>query len=254
MNQTPVTIITPCYNEGATVIKFLENLENVLASLTLPFYVVVVNDCSDDDTPDLLRQFRFRTRQLTLKLINLKVNVGHQEAIYQGLLFARDLNSQYFIVMDADGEDSPAVIPALLDQSQADIVHVVRGKRNESVLFRVCYECYKIMFRLFTGKQMNYGNFCLINRPVLEQAVRSTFSHFAAFLAKQRCTKQYIVAQKEIRLGGHSKMGFGALMHHAFKSFVEYGVDHAPLVRFQNHHPKTPIYEISSGRNTEEAL
>ncbi len=225
MTSIPVTIITPCYNENVTAIKFLESLESVLAPLPYSFYIVVVNDCSTDNTLSLLQAFRFKSANLTLKIANLRFNVGHQVAIYQGFLYAQTLNSDKFIVMDSDGEDSPAVIPLLLQHQNSDIVNVVRSKRRESLMFKLFYRFYKILFKSVTGKQMNFGNFCLINRKVLESAVFSTFSHFAAFLSKQKCTTEYIVADREIRIGGQSKMGFKKLFYHAFRSFVEYGED-----------------------------
>ena len=44
---------------------------------------------------------------MRLRIVNLRFNVGHQAAIFQGFLYARTLGSQHFVVMDSDGEDSP---------------------------------------------------------------------------------------------------------------------------------------------------
>jgi glycosyltransferase involved in cell wall biosynthesis len=249
-----ITIITPCYNENGTVIRFLEALEHAIAPLPFSFYVAVINDCSTDDTLALLQQFRFSSEKISLEIINLTFNAGHQAAIYQGLLYARGLASGHFIIMDADGEDTPSVIPQLLDHANTSIVNVVRGSRSEPLFFRLCYRLYKIIFRALTGKQMNYGNFCLINRPVLELAVTSRFSHFAAFLAKQNCDRTYILSKKGKRLGGKSKMGFTKLVDHALKSFIEYGADWKLLKLIQNHTSKTPIYEISPDGNTRASV
>jgi len=218
-----ITIITPCYNESKTVISFLESVEGVLCSNAYSFTVVVVNDCSTDDTLSLLHDFRFKARNLSLHTISLENNVGHQAAIYNGFLFAKTLACEHFIVMDSDGEDAPAVIPALLEHLDADIVNVVRNKRREPLSFRVSYYCYKAIFRFVTGKRMNFGNFCLVSRNILEQAVRSNFSHFPAFLSRQKCITRYIVADREVRIGGKSKMGFKKLVDHALLSFAEYG-------------------------------
>lgn len=225
MAQVPVTIITPCYNENITVIKFLESLESVLAALPQAFHVVVVNDCSTDNTAALLHAFRFGAPNISLTVLNLRFNVGHQAAIYQGLLFAAGTPGTHFIVMDSDGEDAPTAIPELLTHTGYDIVNVVRGKRQEGLVFKVSYWFYKAIFKLVTGKQMNFGNYCMISRKMLDSAVFHTFTHFAAFLSKQRGTRKFIVAEREKRLDGKSKMSFKNLLSHAFKSFVEYGED-----------------------------
>jgi polyisoprenyl-phosphate glycosyltransferase len=217
-----ITIILPCYNENATAIHFLESLELQLASLPFLFCVVVVDDCSSDNTLLLLQAFVFKSSNINLKVIRLRFNAGHQAAIYQGFLFASPLASDHFIVMDSDGEDPSAAIPALLANMDTDIVNVVRSRRTEPVFFRVCYAIYKMLFRFFTGRRMNFGNFCLISRPVMEHAVSSGFSHLAAFLSKQQYATKYIMAPKQERLGGTSKMGFGKLFVHAVKSFIEY--------------------------------
>lgn len=220
-----ITIITPCYNESGIITRFLESLETSIADLPYRFCVVVVNDSSTDTTLALLKKFRFKAVNMSLHIANLKFNIGHQGAIYQGFLYARTLEGDHFIVMDSDGEDAPSAIPELLIQKDADIVNVVRSKRRESPIFKVCYSLYKLMFRFVTGKRMNFGNFCLISRNVLEAAVHSTFSHFAAFLSKQKGNIKYIAVNREERLGGRSKMGFTKLFYHAFRSFVEYGED-----------------------------
>lgn len=225
MDLNPVKIIMPCYNENVTVIKFLQNLEEVLAGIQDRFQVVVVDDCSMDNTLELLKGFSFRAPNVQLRLLELKFNVGHQAAIYQGLLYARSKPGEVFIVMDADGEDSPRVIPELLKHAGTDIVHVVRGKRQERLMFRFFYVVYKLIFRLITGKEMNFGNYCLISRKILESAVFQSFTHFAAFLSKQKGSRASFVAEREKRLDGSSKMSFKNLLSHAFKSFVEYGED-----------------------------
>lgn len=225
MSTSKVTIVAPCYNENIIVISFLKTLEATLSGLPYVFRVVIVNDCSTDNTLQLLRDFRFKAPNMQLSVVNLRFNMGHQGAIYQGFLYARTLESDCFIVMDSDGEDAPQAIPELLQHKNADIVNVVRSKRKESLMFKIFYTLYKALFRMVTGKQMNFGNFCLISRQVLECAIFSNFSHFAAFLSKQRIATESIVANREQRIGGQSKMSFQKLFYHAFNSFVEYGED-----------------------------
>jgi len=102
-----LAIVTPCYNEEKSIIPFLQSLEKNLAPTGQSFSIIVVDDCSQDDTPTLLSSFRFSSLLLTLQVLRLKFNMGHQSAIYQGLLFAHEINSDFVIVMDSDGEDDP---------------------------------------------------------------------------------------------------------------------------------------------------
>ena len=203
-SQIFISIITPCYNESQVVVHFLERLEKVLAGLPVFFQVVVVDDCSSDDTLQLLQSITFNCKNIQLTIVTMPGNSGHQAAIYKGMVEASRHPTKRFIIMDADGQDAPEVIAEMLTIADADIVHVVRSKRNESLLFRSCYFIYRMLFRVATGQNMNYGNFCMINRVV------------------QKVIKRYIVAPRSNRIGGRSKMGFIKLVKHALRSFLEY--------------------------------
>jgi len=216
-----ICIVTPCYNEGQTVIKLLEKLEHVLASLPENFEVVVVNDGSTDKTLDLLMEFHFDSQNLAYKILDLNANVGHQKAIKQGLLYAQTTKASKVIVMDSDGEDNPEAIVSLLDHEDKEVVHVVRGKRKEKLSFRLSYTIYKSIFYLITGKRMNFGNYCMIGKKALATILDNQYVHFAAFLQNQKFSRGYIVSDREKRIDGKSKMNFEKLIYHAFMSLVE---------------------------------
>lgn len=225
MNNRLVTIVTPCFNENITVIKFLKSLEVVLSEeVRYDFIVVVVDDCSTDNTLELLEEFRFRSANISLNLLTLNYNLGHQGAIYQGLCFAQTIEQcDTFIVMDSDGEDDPKAIKLLLASNDHDVIHVKRGKRSEGILFRALYQVYKSIFLVITNSKMNFGNYSKINKKTLIAIVAKGFIHYAANLSRLKVTFSYIIYDRGKRLDGESKMNLTSLLNHAFKSFVEYG-------------------------------
>ncbi len=220
--REPIAIITPCFNENHTVIRFLEQLEETLSDLPYQFTVVVVDDCSTDDTLALLSSFNFGSSNLSLDILLLEFNLGHQGAIYQGLLYGQMLAAERFVVMDSDGEDNPHAIVDLVLNDTADIVHVVRGKRSEGAFFQAAYFFYQVMFRMVTRQHMNFGNYCMINRKVLGATLHTSFIHFAAYLSKLKVVHAYVAYDRQKRLGGRSKMRIDSLVAHAFKSLTEY--------------------------------
>jgi len=222
-----IVIVSPCYNENTTVIKFLIELENILARSDKSFIVVVVDDSSIDNTLALLQEHVFTIKNAELKVISLKYNLGHQGAIYQGISYARTLGAEHVIVMDSDGEDDPWAVLELtkyLDQD-IDIINVVRGKRKEKLSFRVFYRFYKAIFYLITKRAMNFGNYCMINRRIIDTTVETSFIHFAAHLSKLKARRAKILFDRRSRIDGKSKMNLDSLIHHAFKSFIEYAED-----------------------------
>ncbi|NDK55266.1 glycosyltransferase [Pontibacter fetidus] len=226
MSKQEFAIIAPCFNENVTVISFLKELESVLRQLPFSFKVIIVDDASTDNTLHLLQQLRLTSPNVELTILSLKYNAGHQGAIYQGLLYARSSNCQRFIVMDSDGEDDPEAIRELVyADDEADIVNVVRGRRKESLTFRFSYHIYRLIFKVITGRVMNFGNYCMISNRVLATSCHTSFVHFAAHLSKQRVKTKQIVYNRRKRIDGKSKMNLTSLVHHAFKSFVEYAED-----------------------------
>lgn len=222
MENEKVVIITPCFNENVTVIAFLKSIALVVKNLPKNFEVIVVDDCSSDNTLSLLSTFSFESTNIILTVLELKFNVGHQGAIYQGLLYAQNLNSDKFIIMDSDGEDDPKAIADLINIDNYDIVNIARGQRKESLSFQISYYAYRFIFKIITGKILNFGNFCMIKKKVLETSCYTSFIHFAAHLSKQKVTSTSIVYNRLKRIDGKSKMNLTSLIHHAFKSFVEY--------------------------------
>jgi glycosyltransferase involved in cell wall biosynthesis len=186
------------------------------------FSIIVVDDASTDETVNLLRDHVLNAVNVDLKVLSLNFNVGHQSAIYQGLLYCDENSFDYVIVMDSDGEDDPNLIPDALGNLDYDITVFSRGRRNESMIFKVCYLIYKSSFKLVTGKSMNYGNYCMFSRRVVSGLVKSSFVHLAAHLSKQKVPFRIVPADRRCRIDGSSKMHLLSLVIHGLYSLAEY--------------------------------
>ncbi|HEY0979048.1 MAG TPA: glycosyltransferase [Flavobacteriales bacterium] len=222
MHTRYTAIIAPCFNEGGVAVQFVQELESVVAPLPGRFLLIVVDDGSSDDTVQRLQALRTTAANVELRVVELACNVGHQGAIHQGLLYASRTEAERFIVMDSDGEDDPAAIPAMLSASEASIVLVARGKRRESLRFRLGYALYKRLFRIVTKRAITFGNYSMIDRRVLQVVLNRGFVHYAAFLSKQKVVTEMLVLDRRHRFDGRSKMSFQSLSIHAFRSLIEY--------------------------------
>jgi glycosyltransferase involved in cell wall biosynthesis len=221
MHQDNIFIIVPAFNEGSTINELIGEIGEVIRAIPESMTIVIVDDGSTDDTLSRVRSnaLNFDGR---VRVITLMYNLGHQAAIAQGILFAHTQGATHAIIMDGDGEDDPQAIPQLIGLKGNDIVHVIRGRRQEPAGFRLAYGVYRILFRLITRKKMNFGNFCLINARVMEILTVRSFIHFPAFLSKLPFKTVSITSDRRIRMGGRSKMSLTGLVHHAFRSFAEY--------------------------------
>lgn len=224
-----LAIVAPCFNEGEVAVRFLEELQGVLGRLEQRFTVVMVDDGSTDDTAHRLTAFRPAAPNVAVRVIALPFNMGHQEAIHQGLLFAERLDARRFIVMDSDGEDDPGAIAELVGITDAAIVFVARGKRSEGIGFRIGWRLYRMAFRLVARRALPFGNYSMIDRRALGAVLHRSFTHYAAFLSRLRAPQRSIVRDRRPRIDGASKMSWRSLSLHAFRSLIEYGEEAVAL-------------------------
>jgi predicted small integral membrane protein len=129
--------------------------------------------------------------------------------------------------MDGDGEDLPADIPRLLALSSkhpGSIACARRARRSEPVAFRVLYGLYKLLFGSLTGIQIDFGNFCLIPRPVLRAVISQAgiWNHLAATLTRSRVPLVKIDTARGDRYTGQSKMNFVSLVVHGLSAVAVY--------------------------------
>jgi glycosyltransferase involved in cell wall biosynthesis len=232
-DQKYFIIILPFFNESDLIIELLNLFENKLSELKDNFKLLFVNDGSTDNCAELIEKHFFQSQNISKEIIELNSNAGHQNAIRQGIMYTKKYHldkCKGIIIMDSDGEDNPDALSELTNKKSYDVVFVTRGKRKENLTFRISYFIYKIIFKIITGKQINFGNYALISPKVLNSIAEKHFFHFSSFLSKQRFNIEYIQYDRNKRLKGKTKMGFKNLLIHALKSFIEY---HEELIFFQ---------------------
>src|SRR4029078_10671103 len=115
------------FNEQHWVRPLLERLETTLRPLGIPFEVVAVDDGSSDGTRAGL--LAFQPRALDLSVVCLSRNFGLEGAIEAGLRHAR---GDAVVLMDADLQDPPELIPTLLDawRNGAEVVFTHQRRRS----------------------------------------------------------------------------------------------------------------------------
>ena len=128
-----LSLVIPVYNEEENVEPLIGEIETSLAVLGKTYEIVVVDDGSRDATFAKLRSIRGRLAQL--KVVRLKRNFGQTAAMAAGLAQAQ---GAVVILMDGDGQNDPADIPALLRKLDEgnDLVAGWRYNRRDPFLNR----------------------------------------------------------------------------------------------------------------------
>ena len=168
-SEPSIAVAIPVYNEAEVLPRLLSRLRAVLDAMGGgPHQMVFVDDGSSDDTVELLE--KAAREDPRVMVIALTRNFGHQAALTAALDHAE---GDVTIVMDADLQDPPEAIPALLERYHQgfDVVYAQRIGRKESLALRLSYV---VFYRLIAGLAdialpLDAGDFGLMSRRVVQQ-------------------------------------------------------------------------------------
>ncbi len=162
-----LSIIAPAFNEEAGVEEFRSRILKILEAEKYTFELIFVNDGSRDGTAMLLAKMAYEDKRI--KVINFSRNFGHQLAVSAGFDYAK---GDAVVVIDADLQDPPEVIPQLVSKWHEgfEIVNAVRRSRKDGISKRLTAGLfYKFLNGMLTYKiPENVGDFRLIDRKPLD--------------------------------------------------------------------------------------
>jgi len=126
MNINKLSIIIPVYNEEKTIHLILNKIKNITLTNKITKELIVVNDCSTDNTKHALEDFIDNNPELTISCYHQSKNEGKGAAIHLGISKA---SGEYLIIQDADLEYDPNEYNDLLKPVISGFADVVYGSR-----------------------------------------------------------------------------------------------------------------------------
>lgn len=168
MEHSIFSVVVPLYNEEEVIMESYKRLKEVLDDLHESYEIIFVNDGSRDKTVFLAQEIC--ENDGNVKLINFARNFGHQTAITAGMDYA---SGDAVIVIDADLQDPPEVIPKMIEKWREgfDVVYGKRVKRRGESLFKklTAKIFYRTLRRLTeVDIPVDTGDFRLIDRKVCD--------------------------------------------------------------------------------------
>ena len=162
------SLIVPVYNEEKTLLELYSRCSAVMDRLDGEVELILVNDGSRDRSLHLLRSLHQQDERVCY--LSLARNFGHQIAVTAGLNFAR---GQAVIILDADLQDPPELIPDMIEKWQQgyQVVYAQRTQRHQEGWFKrfTAYLFYRILKNLAdVDIPTDTGDFCLIDRQVVD--------------------------------------------------------------------------------------
>ncbi len=121
-----LSIVIPAYNEGNTIHEILNKIKEVELINKLEKEVVIVNDCSTDNTEEAIQEYIFNNKDLKISYFKHSINKGKGAALHTGIKVAI---GDYIVIQDADLEYDPMEFNLLLRPVIEGFADVVYGSR-----------------------------------------------------------------------------------------------------------------------------
>ncbi len=222
--MTQLAIVVPAYNEAAGLREFHRRLRAVLDGLELPSRVLYVDDGSRDDTWQVIESLA--AEDACVDALRLSRNFGKEAAMTAGL---DRCEADAAVVIDADLQDPPELIPQLVDawREGHDVVYATRAARDgESRIKRFTAAAfYRTMERLSdTPIPRDTGDFRLLSRRAVlalrQLRERQRFMKgLFAWIGYPQAAVRY---RREARASGHSKWSYWRLWNFAVEGITSF--------------------------------
>lgn len=224
-----LTVVVPVYNEAAVVSAFYLRLCPVLERLALASEILFIDDGSVDGTAQAVRALR--EQDARVGIVSLSRNFGKEIALAAGLDYAR---GDAVIVIDADLQDPPELIPELVRQWRRghDVVYGKRVAREGETWFRktMAHAFYRVIQAVSRVKiPEDTGDFRLLSRRAVEALRRLKEHHrftkgLFAWIGYRQKAVEY---RRQQRHAGRTKWSYWKLWNFALDGITSFTT--APL-------------------------
>ncbi|MGI0487446.1 glycosyltransferase family 2 protein [Pantanalinema rosaneae CENA516] len=224
MTVVTYSIVIPVYNEADSLRELYRRLSPVMDQLAGSVELILVNDGSRDRSLALIRSLREQDERVCY--LSLARNFGHQVAVTAGLNFAR---GQAVVVLDADLQDPPELIPTLIEQWQQgyDVVYAQRSQRHREHWFKrsTAYLFYRLLKQLAdVDIPTDTGDFCLMDRRVVEvlNAMPERNRYIRGLRSWVGFRQTAVMFERDPRFAGEVKYTFGKSLSLAVNGLVSF--------------------------------
>lgn len=219
-----LSVVVPVFNEEEVLPEFHRRLVAVLAGLPQPAEIIYVDDGSSDNSLGCL--YALQEADRTVGIVSLSRNFGKEAALTAGL---RHADGDAVVVIDADLQDPPELIPEMVSRWQQgfDVVYARRTARDgESMLKKLtAYAFYRIAARLCSVHiPPDTGDFRLLSRRAVDSLLQLDERHrfmkgLFAWVGFRQTAVEY---RRDPRQAGCSKWNYWKLWNFAIEGITSF--------------------------------
>jgi len=218
------SLIIPIYNEEETIAEMYRRVSSVMDGLDGTSELILINDGSKDRSLLMLRELHNKDERVCY--LSLARNFGHQVAVTAGLNFAR---GEAVIVLDADLQDPPELIPEMIELWQQDyqVVYAQRTKRLQESWFKrsTAFMFYRLL-KLLADVDIpaDTGDYCLMDRKVVDilNSMPERNRYIRGLRAWIGFRQTFVRFERDPRYAGQVKYTFSKSFSLALNSLVSF--------------------------------
>lgn len=222
--QALISIIMPIYNEGGHIVNTVGTVEQILNEHGICYEFVLVDDGSKDNS--WAKLFSMAKENTAVTAVRLSRNFGKEAALFAGLEHA---SGDAVIVMDADLQDPPELIPefvAIWKNEGCDVVEGVKSSRGrEGLLYKLCAKSFYQILLKATGIDLrNASDYKLLDKKVVEALLLmpEKITFFRGMSAWVGFERRQVSFEVQKRVMGTSKWSFKRLARLAVYAITSY--------------------------------
>lgn len=219
-----LSILVPVYNNAAYLHELYERVEKALSAASIVFELILIDDGSRDDSWQIISDLAIADSRI--KAFRLSRNFGQHAAISAALERA---TGNQFILMDADLQDRPEMIPELvgrLTHEECDIVYTLKEGGEEGVTRRLTSHAFHSFVGSTTGSEAsaNIGTFRAFNAEVAAalREYRERAVVYGPLMHTMGYRTSFFPVPRDPRVGSKSSYTFSKRLALAFQSIVSY--------------------------------
>ncbi len=228
--RAKISILVPCYNEEAVLGRLYDRLSSVINKKQgYDFEFLFVNDGSTDGTLTIMQELRQRDSRVSY--VDLSRNFGKEAAMMAGIDY---LTGDAAIIMDADLQDSPELIPEMIgwwEKGYDDVSARRRSRAGESFFKKwSSHAFYRILQKLSDIPiQPDVGDFRLLDRQCLNalRMLRESQRYTKGMFSWLGFRKKEILFDRPPRAAGKTKWNYWKLVNLAIEGITSFTI--APL-------------------------
>jgi len=224
-----ISVVAPAYNEQEVLREFHHRVSRILTDIGAPYEIVLVNDGSRDQTLALMLEMRAHDPHITV--VDLSRNFGKEIALTAGL---DHCSGDVVIVLDADLQDPPELIPEMLEgwRDGYDIVYGVRTEREGESWFKktTATMFYRLIQRISrVAIPRDTGDFRLMSRRAVSELSKLREEHrfMKGLFAWIGFPSRPLFYRRAPRAAGETKWNYWKLWNLAVEGITSFTI--APL-------------------------